>query len=185
MLEAGQHLAAHGFDGRHDRILLVAQGGLDGPPIRLGELLAGHTAADDGDRVAGHLQNDRMRALSERRAWNRSARDAGQMRARDGLRVGAGRDQRCRQEGERGAGKKTRRLGRSGASSHGSIPLIYSCGRPVQHCPGLESRISPTSGERVSLAEKLGQPFSRSGDYVTSLSLPQIPGKCDDPVIDH
>jgi len=122
MLETGHYLAAHGLDGRHDGILLAAQSGLYGQPIRFGELLAGHAAADHGDWVARQLQDDRARALSERRALNWSTRDAGQMRP-SGLGVGAGRDERYRQNGKREAGRKAKRLANSRSSTHGFGPL--------------------------------------------------------------
>jgi hypothetical protein len=59
-----------------------------------------------------------MRALTERRALNRSSGDAGQMRASDGLGLRGGRNQRYGQKAERGAGKKTKRLASSRSSTH-------------------------------------------------------------------
>ncbi len=58
VLECREHLGTLGLGGCNDPLLLRAQIGLDRLSIGLGDLLAGHPAAHNSDRIVSQLEND-------------------------------------------------------------------------------------------------------------------------------
>ena len=101
VLELSEHRAAHLLNGRHDGVLPGTQVELDRLPLPGCQLFAGRAAADQGDRIAAHLQNHGPRELAERRRGDGRARCALQRGPAGGLCGGRDRyersDRQCSQ----------------------------------------------------------------------------------------